>query len=140
MEYKQHENLVFIKLDEGENLIESLKKVCREIKTTTTVILSGVGQLQKVTLGYYKEKNNYTPKKYIEKLELLSLTGTIFHSKDEYLPHLHIILGREDKTTIGGHLLEGIIGVTAEIIILVNPIEITRRYNPDTGLQEMMIR
>ncbi len=138
MQYQKYEDLVFIRLDENENLIESLKKVCMELETVTAVILSGVGQLQRVKIGYYKEKDNYFPQEYKERFELLSITGTIIKQDDEYKPHIHVVLGREDKTTIGGHLLEGIIGVTGEVILKLSEMEIKRRYNPNTGLQEMM--
>ncbi|RLF40344.1 MAG: hypothetical protein DRN12_05595 [Thermoplasmata archaeon] len=137
MQYKQYENLVFIRLDEGEDLIESIKKICRELRTSAAVIISGLGQLQKVKIGYYREKDNYTPMEYKERFELLSMTGTIIKHDNEYKPHLHVVLGREDKKTVGGHLLGGTIGVTGEIILQLSRIEIKRKYNPGTGLQEM---
>lgn len=138
MEYKKYENLVFIRLEENEDLIESIKNICMELKISTAVIISGIGQLKKTKIGYYKERNNYTPVEYKEKFELLSLTGTIIREVDGYRHHLHIVLGRKDKTTVGVHLIEGIIGLTAEVILQLSRIEIKRRYNPNTGLQEIM--
>jgi len=140
MNYKRKGNLIFTKLDRDEEILESLKEICRHLELETAIVLSGVGQLHHTTLGYYKGKGDYTPEVFEETYELLSMTGTIIHQPDgDYIPHIHVVLGEVDKNTIGGHLIKGLVGVTCEITLLTSNISIKRSYNPETGLKEMVL-
>jgi predicted DNA-binding protein with PD1-like motif len=72
-----------------------------------------------------------------EKLEILSLTGTL--SKDGV--HLHISIADLEGRVVGGHLLDGcIIYTTAEIVIgEIENMIFSRRYSSDTGFKELNI-
>jgi len=138
MQDKEKENLIFIKLDPDEDVFLKLKQVCKKYKIESAVILSGIGQLKKAELGYFKEKGNYTPECFEKPLELLSLTGNICKKeKDEHIFHIHAVLGDEHKNAIGGHFISGIISVTAEIIIFKTNLGFKRKINKKTGLQSI---
>ena len=118
MKVKKNLSYLFISLDPNENLLKSLISICEKYRIQTGIIISGIGQLKQVTLGYFKEKNNYTPEFYKDTYELLSLSGTIIRNNKTYIPHLHAILGKFDKKTLGGHLLDASVEVTNEIIAI----------------------
>ena len=125
MQSKEKDNVVFIRLFPDEDIYDKLEEACRLHDIKTAVVLSGLGQLKKFQLGYFKEKNNYVPEKFNKPHELLSLTGNICTQNNDYILHLHAVLGDENKKTVGGHLLEGKVEVTNEIVILKTDIQLS---------------
>jgi len=140
MQSKEKENIIFIRLFSDENIHEKLKEVCKKHEVKTGIIISGIGQLKNVKLGYYKEKGDYTPEEISKPVEILSLTGNICKEKDEYLFHLHAVLGNEKKNAIGGHLIEGIVGILAEIVIQKTNLDIKRKLDKITGLKTIDLK
>lgn len=128
------DNLIIIRLFPDENIIEEIKNVCKKYKVKTAVVISGLGQLKFFQLGYFKEKGDYIPEEFNIPHELVSLTGNIVSQKDDYLLHLHAVLSDEHKKAIGGHLIQGIVEVTGEIILLNSSISLRREFDEKTGL------
>ena len=141
MQSREKDNLVFIRLFPNEDIFEELKKVCKKHGIKTAIILSGVGQLKKFELGYFKEKGNYSLEKFKRPHELLSLAGNIIFSEKEhkYKFHLHAILGNEKKQTVGGHLTKGKVRVTNEIVLLKTDLMAKKKLEPETGLEGMFL-
>ena len=139
MQSKEKDNMIFMRLFPDEDVQEKLKEACRLHDIKTAVILSGLGQLKKVQLGYFKGKNDYTPKNFDMPHELLSLTGNICKQDGDYILHLHAVLGDEKKNTVGGHLIEGKVEITNEIVLLKTDIDIKRKFEEKTGLKGLFI-
>ena len=139
MQTKEKKNIIFLRLMPKENIIEQLKETCKKHNITSAVVLSGIGQLEKVELGYFKEKGDYSPELFEKPLEILSISGNICKQGNDYLPHLHIALGDEKKNSIGGHLLNGTVSITAEIVILKTNVDFKRKLDETTGLQNMIL-
>lgn len=139
MQSKEKDNMIFMRLFPDEDMQEKLKEACRLYDIKTAVVLSGLGQLKKIRLGYFKGKNNYTPKNFDMPHELLSLTGNICKQDGDYILHLHAVLGDEKKNTVGGHLIEGKVEITNEIVLLKTDIDIKRKFEEKTGLKGMFI-
>ena len=139
MKTKENNNLVLIRLFKNEDVNDMIKKACRDHNIKTAILISGIGQLKNVTLGYFKKKGDYSPQKFKKPLELLSLNGNIIKNNDEYLLHLHAILGDEDKSTIGGHFIDGKISVTGELAILKTETNAQRIEDEETGLKSLSI-
>lgn len=135
MQYQEKNNVIFLHLFPNENINDMIIKMCRETNVKTAVVLSGIGQVKNAQLGYFKEKGNYSEELFTKPFELLSLTGNIVKQNDEYILHLHAVLGDENKKTIGGHFINGTITVTGEIVILKTKINAKRIYNKKTGLK-----
>jgi len=139
MRTKEKQNLIFIRLFKNENVNYKIKEACKLHKVKTAVVLSGIGQLKNVKLGYFKKKEDYTPDLFKSPYELLSLTGNICRDKDGYLLHLHAILGDEKKNTVGGHFIEGQVSITCEIVLLKSDIDVKRKLDIETGLKSMVL-
>jgi len=139
MQSREKDKLVFIRLFPDEDVNEKLKEACKLHDIKNAVVLSGLGQLKEFKLGYFKEKNNYLPELFNRPHELLSLTGNICKQNNDYILHLHAVLGDENKKTIGGHLIEGKVEVTHEIVLLKTDIEVERRFEEETGLKGLFI-
>ena len=139
MKTVQENNLIFIRLFPNESVINCLLDACKKYQVQTAVVISGIGQLKDITLGYFKEKGNYTPETFSKPHELLNLSGNIIFNKDTYLPHIHVVLGNEKKQVIGGHLIEGFVEVTNEIVLIRSSAKLKRKNSVETGLNELII-
>jgi predicted DNA-binding protein with PD1-like motif len=88
-----------------------------------------------VVLGYFDwEKKNYERIPFAEQLEVLSLVGDIAREGKDAKVHAHIVLGRRDGSTCGGHLLEGKVRPTLEVMLTESPSELRRVHDPASGL------
>jgi len=136
--YKK-DQIIFIRLHPNEDVISSLIKACEKYKIASAIVLSGIGQIKKVTLGYFKEKDDYTPETFNGPFELLSLNGTLIQHDSTYKAHLHVAISNQDKQVRGGHLIEGSVEVTNEIVLLIIEAPLQRQYNKETGLYELIL-
>lgn len=139
MQSQEKGELIFIRLFPGEDIYQALKEACQKHRVKTAVVLSGIGQLKKFKLGYFKEKGDYAPEEFEKPHELLSLTGSISNQGGDYNFHLHVALGNEEKAVVGGHLIKGTVEVTNEIILLKTDLAVKRALEEDTGLQGMFL-
>ena len=136
----ENKNIIFIRLYPGEELISKILKACKKYKVKTAIVLSGIGQLKEIEIGYFKNKGNYLPNKFKKALELLSLSGNIIINEKDIDVHLHVTLGDEDKKCLGGHLIKGVVSVTAEIFLIKTDLKLERVLDSETGLKGLNIK
>ena len=139
MQSEENGNVVVIRLFPDENIHKQIKKVCKAYNIETAIVLSGIGQLKDVDLGYFKEKGNYNPEKFKGPFELLSLNGNIIKQEEDYISHLHVVLGDSEKKVLGGHLIDGFTEVTNEIALLKTNIPAKRKIDEKTGLKSLFL-
>jgi predicted DNA-binding protein with PD1-like motif len=73
-------------------------------------------------------------------VEVLSLTGNITRTEEEYKVHAHAVLGKSDASGIGGHVLEADVWPTLEVIVEESPKHLLRQIDPETGLPLLELR
>ncbi len=136
MQVKRSGANYLVQLEQGEHVLQRLEDFAKQYRIGFAT-LSGIGMLQRVILGYHDaETNGYQKKALDEPVELLTLTGDITRGRDGHpTAYAQVILGRADFTTYGGHLVEGTVGPTLEIVIRPQPGTIRRRHDPDSNLQ-----
>jgi predicted DNA-binding protein with PD1-like motif len=137
MRYRREGPDIIARMFSDEDYIENLLEICRTEKIGTAVIISSIGQLKDVSLGYFVEKGNYEPEEFEGPFELLSVSGIISGFGDGYIPHLHAVLGDREKRSIGGHLLKGRVNVTSETVLRILDVEVLREHNEDTDLMDL---
>jgi predicted DNA-binding protein with PD1-like motif len=137
---KEKKNIIFLRLFPNEDVNKQIKSACKIHEVKTAVIISGIGQLKNVQLGYFKEKGSYTKEIFNKPLEILSLNGNICKEDGDYTIHMHAVLGDEKKNALGGHFIEGIVSVTAEIVLLNVDINATRKIDDQTGLKMLHLK
>jgi predicted DNA-binding protein with PD1-like motif len=94
-----------------------------------------------VTLGYFdRDRRDYTRIPFAEPVEVLSLLGIITLAGPKPKLHAHIVFGQADGTARGGHLLEGRVWPTLEVIVEELPRHLQRRTDPETGLALIDLR
>ncbi len=123
-----------IRLDKGEDVIESLKDICKN-NNIKLASISGIGAANKVTLGLF----NTTEKKYYSKdlegtFEITSLIGNVSTMNDEVYLHIHCNVSDADLTVYGGHLNYCRISATCEIILDTIDSTVDRYFDEEIGL------
>lgn len=111
MKYRRSQHFIVIRLDEDDKVVESMEKICLKEGMTSGVILSAVGALKRGTLIFRRG----CQKEFQEHLEIIG-NGNISGSEGKPKIHLHIA-GGNDKVSVAGHLVEGVVTVFCEIII-----------------------
>ena len=122
-----------IRLKRGEDLMESVKQVCREKNIKAGVVLSGVGCILK---GRIRDASGVIIREINDHCEIVSLNGTVSAQRC----HIHIALSKEDLSTVGGHLCPGcIVNTTCELVIGELPgICYGVEEDPETGYDELI--
>ena len=95
----------------------------------------GIGALNEVELAHYTVENKkYTSKVFKQPLEITNLTGNIATMDNKVYLHCHTTLSDEGMRAIAGHLVEGIIAATCEIVLVKLDMGINRKYDELIGL------
>jgi uncharacterized protein len=121
-------------LAKGDEAVAALGRFARE-RQIAAASLSAIGAFERAVLGYF----DWATKQYRripvdEQVEVLSLLGDVALSDGGPSLHIHAVLGRADGSTVGGHLLEGHVRPTLEVIFVEPPAHLRKRKDPETGL------
>jgi predicted DNA-binding protein with PD1-like motif len=120
--------------DTGDEVTESLLAFARE-QGLSAAEFTGLGAFSGAVLGYFDwQKKDYKRIRIDEQVEVLNLTGNIALADGKPKLHPHIVLGKADGTAHGGHLLEGHVRPTLEVIVTESPVHLRRKSDPETGL------
>ncbi|HID90032.1 MAG TPA: DUF296 domain-containing protein [Anaerolineales bacterium] len=124
-----------LRLETGDEVIGSLT-TWAEASGIGFASVQAIGALQEAVLGYFDSaEREYRRLPIREHVEVVSLLGSLSRGEDGApVAHVHAVLGYADGTTLGGHLFEGIVGPTLEVVIFPLPEEIRRKKDPETGL------
>ena len=124
--------LIFDKGDEPVSLITGFAKQ----NGIAAARLSAIGAFSEVALGYFDwQKKEYERIAIREQVEVLSLLGDIaLGERGEPKLHAHVVLGKRDGTAHGGHLLEGKVRPTLEVVLVQSPAALQKVHDPETGL------
>ena len=88
-----------------------------------------------MTLGYFDwERKEYRPIPVKEQVEVLSMIGDVAQENGKPKVHVHVVVGRSDGTTRGGHLMEGRVRPTLEVILTESPRASAERKRPGIGI------
>ena len=99
---------------------------------------TGIGAFQSATLAYFDwETKKYCELPVDEQVEVLVLTGDIAVKDGKPEPHVHVVLGRRDGSTRGGHLVRAIVRPTLELMLEPGG-ALERRFDPASGLALIM--
>lgn len=107
---------LFLRLEPGEELIESLRLFACEYRKEIYFVTSGVGMIQGLQLGFFCVNNNdYDITSIDEILDLSSIAGNICIRDGDWWPHVHIVANRPGFSTISGHVISATTHVTIEV-------------------------
>ena len=79
---KTENGLITLKLRDGEDVLEGLKERIEDHGIRSGLILSGIGMMRELTLGYFKGEGEYEKLRVNGPVELTSMQGNIGMSED----------------------------------------------------------
>jgi uncharacterized protein len=118
----------------GDEATAELQRFARD-NALSAARFTGIGAFSKVSIGYFDwEQKDYLPIEIDEQVEVLALTGDIALDAGKPSVHAHVVLGRRDGSTAGGHLLQAHVRPTLELVLTEAPTELRKSYDRETGL------
>ena len=131
------DGFIILKLDDGEDLMECLRKAMKDFGIGSAFVTMGIGMLKHAEIGYFSGKG-YEKKILEEPHEMISLQGSI-STMGETVIHLHAGLANRNHQIFGGHLFSAKACVLNEILIKKVDVRLGRKPNPETGLKELFL-
>lgn len=140
MELKKLGDKVYIRADKGDELIQSILAVCKQLWIPSATF-HGIGACGEVTVAtYLPEQDGFLDHQRTGLLEMVSLDGNLVTTDaGEHAIHAHAMfsyLGEDnDVHFFGGHLKEAVVSYTAELVL--EPVvsgSIGQKKDPITGI------
>jgi len=128
------ERTIAVVFNSGEEVSEGLRKIAGDLNLTAARF-TGIGALSRATLGFFDpKKREYRKIEIEEQVEVLSLIGNFALENSERKIHAHMVLGKSNGSAHGGHLLQGWVCPTLELLIVESPNFLARKMDAATGL------
>jgi uncharacterized protein len=125
---------VVVVADKGDDPLAAITQAAQRHGLRAASI-TAVGGFSRATLGYFdRERRDYRPIPVDDQVEVLSFLGDLATADADRVAHIHVVLGRADGTTVGGHLLSAEVWPTLEVTLLEVGPELAKRLDPQTGL------
>jgi uncharacterized protein len=120
--------------DPGDEAVSALAQFARSERLEAAQI-TGVGAFEHATVGWFdRAARDYRRIPVTGQCEVLSLLGDVAEGQDGPVVHIHVVLGLPDGTTRGGHLLEGRVFPTLEVVVTETPARLRKVLRPDIGI------
>ena len=120
--------------DKGDELIQLLTDFAKA-KGLSAAQFTAIGAFSDAVLGYFdRERKDYRKIPVPTQVEVVSLLGDIAVNGGQPVVHAHAVLGGPDASARVGHLLEGHVWPTLELILEESPRHLRKRHDPDVGL------
>lgn len=130
-----HEQRTFaVVFDAGDEALEGLQEFAAGERLSGASI-TAIGAFERVVLGYFDiARREYKRIPLDEQVEVLTLAGNIATANGAPKVHAHVVVGRSDGTAHGGHLLEGRVRPTLEVVVVESSTHLKRTIDEATGL------
>ena len=134
MKYNKVDDKIFISIDKGELVNQSLLNVA-EKEGLNSGWVNGLGAISNIEIGYWDiEEKIYVKKTFDEDYELLSLIGNVSLVDNKPFIHTHISFSDTKFKVYGGHLFDAKVIAAAEFCIFTSEYHLHRKLNCDIGL------
>lgn len=134
MEYRKFDDTYVVRLNKGEEVIESLKDLCKN-ENIELAEITGFGASNLVEIGVFNvNTKEYNTKIFEGMFEITSLIGNVTRKDGEVYLHIHINFGDEEGLIKGGHLVRSIISATSEIVVRRINGKVGRKLSNEIGL------
>jgi uncharacterized protein len=122
-------------LQKGDEAMRCLQAFAVKERLSASQV-TAIGALSSAKLAFFDwETKEYQPIPVEEQVEVASLVGDIAVGPDgKPSVHVHAVLGRRDGTALAGHLQEGHVRPTLEIIITESPAHLCKVKDTESGL------
>src|SRR5919201_176038 len=117
-------------LSTGDEAMAALTSFASEQRLRATHF-SAIGAFSRLVVAYFDwETKQYRNIPIAEQVEALSVVGDITLEDGKRKVHAHVVVGKADATAHGGHLVEGLVRPTLEVVLTETPAHLRRRFDP----------
>jgi predicted DNA-binding protein with PD1-like motif len=97
---------------------------------------TGIGALSGALVGWLDlGAKAYQPIRVDQQVEVLSMIGDVALSNGKPVVHAHLVMGKRDGSTVGGHLWEAHVNPTLEVFVSVDPVPLQKRPDAESGMK-----
>ncbi len=131
MQYGQFGEHYVLRLKEGEEAVSTIRRFLAEHNILAGYFV-GWGAFRRLRLQHNRlVEGRYQPVgvDLDRQVEVASLLGDIAVIDDQLAIHAHLVAGDEDFHTLSGHLAEGTVGPTLEVVVSPLPRALHRFWN-----------
>ena len=116
MEWTRSGDDLFVRLDPGEEIHNSLRKIADEVGFDAAAITSGIGRTRSNQYGYMSDSHIYHRRTFEEGAELVSMQGNLARKEDgSAFTHIHATWCSDEDVVMAGHMFESTIHVVGAI-------------------------
>ena len=116
--------------DPGDEFVATLQQYIAGTQIPSAWF-QAIGAFETSVIAYWnRETKRYEDIAVNEQVEVLALSGNVNRTK----LHAHVVLGKRDGSTIGGHLKSGVVYPTLELWLTPFTHELLRQRDEETGL------
>ena len=134
MQYKRFNDTYMLRIDKGEEVIQSLVTLC-EKEDIRLAEVSAIGAADYAAIGVYDlGTGTYHREELPFFMEIASLAGSVTRMNNKPYIHLHTTLADQQNKTHAGHVIELRIGATCEMFVRTLPGEVIRKKDEEVGL------
>jgi predicted DNA-binding protein with PD1-like motif len=121
-------------LETGDEAMHTLTSFARERRLGGSHF-TAIGAFSRAVVAYFDwPLKKYRHVQIDEQVEVLSLVGDVAIEGVEPKVHAHVVVGKADATAHGGHLIEGVVRPTLEVVMTELPRHLHRRHDEESGL------
>lgn len=122
-------------MDTGDEAMAALKRLAHE-EAVSGAGLTAIGAFSRAMIQYFDwQTKQYRSTPVEEQVEVAAAIGDIGRGENgEPAVHLHVVLGRRDGSALAGHLDQGHVRPTLEVIVTETPAHLRRVHDPGSGL------
>ena len=134
MDYRKFGNTYMLRIDVGEEILESLKTVCAR-EGIRLAQVSAIGAADRAAVGVYDLAEKQYHREDLEGfMEIANLSGSVTEMNGEPYIHLHAILADQRNILHGGHVISMRVGATCEMFVQVLDGSVTREKDEGLGI------
>ena len=134
MQFRRFGNKYFVRIDRGEEIMDSLKSFCEQEHITLAEV-KALGAVDDFNVGLFDvDEKKYHSNHFAFPAEIVSLWGTVTTKDGEFYSHIHISAGDKNGHVFGGHLNSATVSATCEMIVEVSEGTVERKFNDEVGL------
>ena len=139
MFYQRFDRDFLVRLERGEELLESLRELMRREGIGCGAV-AGLGATQKALMGFYDlEAKRYDERLFEGFFEIVGLTGSLSWYDGEPFPHVHLVLGDREFHAWTGHCFTAEVSATVELAVRAWEPRVERVMDADIGLHLMQL-
>jgi predicted DNA-binding protein with PD1-like motif len=121
-------------MDAGDEAMRELTRFAEEHRISAAHF-TAIGAFREATVSWFDyDRREYKKIPVARQVEVLALAGDV--ALQGVLPkvHAHVVLGTSDGSALGGHLHEGYVRPTLEVVLTESPVHLRRTVHDATGL------